>query len=249
MNGRALSLLLPLLFALAAPGVAAQDAPEADRIYIATYKIAYSDIPAWMEAYRAHSVPILESLVEEGVLADFNIRMHHTGGEYTIREGYIGHEGTDYEAFWDGYLGPYAQEHPEAFERVNRMIQAHEDEIWNLDLVELGEGNAGGDALYLYEAKFQVNFADMERWRAQWDERFLPVARRALAEGRVAGFVIQSHNTGGKYNWKFSWLFDEWDAFDEVEAEFFGAAPLTHPVFGMFSAHRDELWQAVPPPQ
>lgn len=241
------SLLALLLIAVAVPGVAAQEAPAQNRIYIATYKIAYSDIPAWSEAYYTNAVPILEALVEEGMLLGFNTRMHHTGGEYTIREGYIGHEDTDYDDFWDAYLGRYAEAHPAAFERTNRMIQAHEDEIWDLQALNLGDG--GGNVRYLYEAKFQVNFADLERWNQAWEEHFLPVADEAVAEGLVRGYVIQGHNTGGKYNWKFAWLFDEWDNFDDVEAAFFGAVPLTDPVFGMFSAHRDELWQALPPPQ
>ena len=235
-----------VLLGLATPGLTAQDGPPSDRIYVATYNIAYSDIPAWSEAHNTYSVPILEAMVEQGILNGFNIRMHHTGGEYTIREGYIGHADTDFEAFWDDYLARYGSAHPAEFERVNRMIRAHEDEIWNLDAVNLSE--AGGGAKYLYEAKFQVNFADMERWTQLWEEHFFPTADQAMADGLVNGYVVQSHNTGGKYNWKFAWLFDEWDDFDEVEATFFAALPLDHEVFGMFWAHRDELWQSLPEP-
>lgn len=239
-------LLSLVLLAFAVPGAGAQEEAAADRIYIATFQIAYSDIPAWTEAYYANTVPLLEELVAEGLIVGFNARMHHTGGEYTIREAYIGDEDTDYDAFWDAYLGRYAERHPASFERTNRMIQAHEDEIWTLETVRLGEGD--GATRYLYEAKFQVNFADLERWNQAWEEIFVPAAEQAMADGLVFGYVIQGHHTGGKYNWKFSWLFDEWDHFDEVEAAFFGQAPLTHPVFGMFAAHRDELWQALPPP-
>lgn len=233
-----------LLLALAAPGLAGQDGPAADRIYIALYNIAYSDIPGFMEMRQTYGVPILDDLVEQGVINSHGIWMHHTGGEYTLRETYIGHEDTNFEAFLDAYLGRYASEHPDAFAEVNGMIRAHEDEIFNMDVVNLTPGDA--PPTYLYEAKFQVPFGDVPEWTRLWQEHFVPVAEKAIEDGMVRGFVIQSHNTGGEYNWKFSWLFDEWDNFDEVEQAFFSALPLEHEVFGMFRAHRDEIWQQVP---
>ena len=38
------------------------------------------------------------------------------------------------------------------------------------------------------------------------------------------------------------------DALDEFNAMIFEAAPLDHPIWNMFSAHMDELWEALPPP-
>ncbi|NNF29594.1 MAG: hypothetical protein HKO53_14865 [Gemmatimonadetes bacterium] len=237
-------LFSSLLPGILVPPVAAQDGPPADRIYIATYNIAYSDIPAWMEAHNSTAVPILDAMVEEGVLNNHNIWMHHTGGEYTMRQAYIGHADTDYEAFWEDYLGRLRAADPAGFAATNAMIRAHEDEIFDMAVVNVTPGDA--QPRYLYEAKFQIPFGDLEEWGALWEEHFVPVAEQMLAEGRVRGFVIQEHNTGSKYNRKFSWLFDEWDNFDEVEAAFFSAVPLDHEVFGMFYAHRDELWQAPP---
>jgi len=237
-------LLSALLLGIAAPGLTAQDGPPADRIYIATFNIAYSDIPAWMESYNTNVVPILDAMVGEGVLNGYNIWMHHTGGEYTMRQGFIGHADTDYEAFWEDYLARYEAAHPADFAAGNAMIRAHEDEIFNMAVVSVTA--AEGQPRYLYEAKFQVPFGELEEWDSIWEEHFVPVAEQMQAEGKVRGFVIQTHNTGSKYNWKFSWLFDEWDHFDEVEAALFSALPLDHKVFGMFYAHRDELWQ-VPP--
>jgi len=60
--------------------------------------------------------------------------------------------------------------------------------------------------------------------------------------------VVQSHNTGGDYNWKMLSLVDQWDMIDDLQEVAFGAAPLDHPFWKMFTAHRDELWEALPPP-
>lgn len=234
-----------VLLALTAPGVFAQQELEGSRIYVALFNIRYSDIPEWAEIYYEHSVPVLEELVSEEMIDAFNIRMHHTGGEYNIRQGVIGDDDTDFEAFWEAYLERLEARDARAFERLNRMILAHTDEIWNIDVANLPDP---GTSRYAYEAQFQVNFADWERWNELWDRDVLPAAERAMADGLLQGYVVEGHNTGGRFNWKVLYIFDDWDAFDEVEAAFFEAAPLDHPIWSMFTAHRDELWQELSPP-
>ena len=237
-------LLAVLLLAVISPTTAAQD-PVGTRIYIALYNIHYGDIPQWTADYREHFAPILEELVSEGALTAFNMRMHHTGGEYTIRQGLIGDDDTNFEAVWDAYLSRSAERSPIASERASRMILAHTDEVWNLDISNIP---TGAETQYTYEAHFQVNFADLERWNAIWAERLLPAMDQAMEDGILQGYVIEGHNTGGPYNWKFLALYDEWDDFDEIEAAVFGALPLDHEVWMMFTAHKDELWAALPPP-
>ncbi len=238
-------LLTALLLGLTAPGVIAQQDQVGTRIYVALFNIKYSDIPQWTADYYDQGVPILEALVAEGAITAFNILMHHTGGEYSIRQGLIGDDDTDYEAVWDTYLGQLAQANATAFERSNRMILAHVDEVWNIDVSNIPNG---GDTQYLYEAQFQVNFADMERWNELWAEDLLPTADQAMADGLLQGYVVEGHNTGGRFNWKILFFYDEWDNFNEIEAAIFEAAPLDHPVWSMSTAHKDELWQALPPP-
>lgn len=237
-------LLIAFLIGLAAPGVTAQDDQVNTRIYVALYKISYADIPEWIEIYYEHSVPVLEALVEEGAITGFNIRMHQTGGEYNLRQGIFGNADTDFDAFWGAYLGRMAAADAVAFERSSRMIQAHTDEVWNLDVINVPDGAGTG---YVYDAQFQVNFADMDRWNRMWAETLLPVGDQAIADGLIQGYAVEGHNTGGRYNWKILWFFDEWDNFDELEAAIFEAAPLGHPIWGLFSAHRDEIWVTVPP--
>ena len=89
-------LFLTALAVVVTPGIVAQDAPQANRIYVATYMVNMGDILEYQRIYQEQGVPILEELVEEGMLVGFNMRMHHTGGEYTLREGGIGNADTDY---------------------------------------------------------------------------------------------------------------------------------------------------------
>ena len=238
-------LLSALLVGLTAPGMVAQQAQVGTRVYVALFNVKYSDIPQWTADYNEVGVPILEALVAEGAVTTFNMRMHHTGGEYTFRQALVGDDDTNYDAVWEAYLDRFAEANPAAFDRTNRMILAHADEIWTIDASRLP---TAGQTQYTYEAQFQINFADLERWNELWTQDLVPVADQAMADGLLQGYVVEGHNTGGPFNWKILFLYDEWDDLNEIEAAIFEAAPLDHPLWSIPTAHKDELWQALPPP-
>ena len=238
-------LILALLaLALTVTPALAQEDP-AGRVYVAYYKIGYGDLAEWIETYNQESVPVLQELVDEGVITGFGAYMHHTGGEHNIRQAIRGDETTDFSGFWDQYLARLAQRSPERFEWSNRTIQAHTDEIWNIGELNVQEGGGGR---YFYDAVFQVNFADLEEWNRMWDETFKPLLEQGRADGLLTGWVEEEHNTGGRFNWKMVTLFDEWDAIDDFNARLFEAVPLDHPIYDMIMAHDDVLWEAIPPP-
>jgi hypothetical protein len=236
-----IGLLSAVFSALVTLGIGAQ---ENQRVYVAYYQISYGDLQEWIADYYNNSVPVLDALVEEGVITGFSARMHSTGGEYNIRQALLGTADTDFEDFWDKYLSRLAARDPAASQRGGRMIMAHYDEIWNIDEVNIPDG---GTAKYFYDAQFQVSFADLEAWNRMWDETFGPALQQAVTDGLMLGWVEESHNTGGKFNWKIITLVEDWDTLDEVTAAVFEAAPLDHPIWSMFSAHMDEIWEVLPP--
>ena len=236
-------LALPLV--LGSSSAVAQEQQPTGRVYVAYHQVSYGDLLEWMDLYNQHSVPVLDALVEEGVLTGYGAWMHHTGGEYNIRMGFRAGPNADFGPFWNQYLARLAARDAEAFERGSRMITAHHDEIWNIDQTNVPDG-AG--ARYFYDAQFQVNFADLGAWGEMWHDTFGPTMERAVSEGLIVGWVEESHNTGGRFNWKVIMLVNEWDALDEFNAMIFEAAPLDHPIWNMFSAHMDELWEALPSP-
>lgn len=221
-------------------GMGAQDNA---RVYVAYHQISYGDLREWMDLYNKNSVPVLETLVEEGVITGFDARMHSTGGEYNIRQAFRGTSDTDFGDFWAKYLSRLAARDPAGDERGARMIMAHHDEIWNIDQVNVPDG---ATPKYFYDAQFQVNFADLEEWNRMWDETFGPALQQAVTDGILVGWVEESHNTGGKFNWKLITLVDDWDHIDEITASVFEAAPLDHPIWSMFTAHMDEVWESLP---
>lgn len=235
-----LSLALTALFA---PTILAQE--EANRVYVAYYQVGYGDLGQWIADYQEHSVPVLQALVDEGMINGFGAQMHNTGGEYNFRQALRGNASTDWEAFWAEYFARSMERSPEAIARGNEMIQAHEDEIWNIEEVVMAE--EGAPFRYMYDTQFVVSFANLEAWNAMYAEVITPALQEALEQGILAGWVIESHNTGGRFNWKNLLLFNDWDDIDDAQTMFFEAAGLDHPIWGLFSAHKDELWEALPP--
>lgn len=233
--------VLVLLALAAIPAVAVSAQEEVTRIYVAYFQIRYGDLEEWIESYQQNSAPVLQAMVDAGSISGFGAHMHNTGGEYNIRQVMRGTTDTNWDAAWDEYLGGLTTRNPAAAERGNRMILAHEDEIWNIDAI-----NAPNPGRYFYDAQFQVNFADLEAWNAMLAETMLPVLDKAVADGLISGWVQESHNTGGRFTSKLILMSDEWDTLDDVQALMLEAAPLSHPMWDMFTAHRDELWEAVP---
>ena len=234
-----------MMSVLIAPGLIAQNAPVNTRVYISLYNVRYGDIPEYTAFYEANTRPILESMVAEGTITGFGIRMHHTGGEYTVRQRLSGTDDTNFEAAALMLNTRLAESNPSGVERQNRMIQAHADEVWTIGQLNVPEDT--GNVQYVYEAQFQVNRAELPRWSQIWEDDMYPVLERAIDDDLLEGYVVLDHNTGGRFNWKILWLHETWDSMDDFEAAFFGAAPMDHPMWSMYTSHRDELWQAVPP--
>ena len=233
------------LCGLMAPVLVAQDAPVNTRVYISLYNVRYGDIPEYTAFYEANTRPILESMVADGTITGFGIRMHHTGGEYTVRQRLSGTDDTNFEAAALMLNTRLAESNPSGVERQNRMIQAHADEVWTIGQLNVPEDT--GNVQYVYEAQFQVNRAELPRWSQIWEDDMYPVLERAIADDLLAGYVVLEHNTGGRFNWKILWLSETWDSMDDFEVAFFSAAPMDHPMWSMYTSHRDELWQTLPP--
>jgi len=220
----------------------AQSTVEATRISIASHQVRFSDIPAFAQLYRGVAVPIMETLVEDGMITGFGIWMHNTGGKYNLRWHLTGMEEVDFEEAWTEIISQMAAADAEALEAFNRSVLAHKDETWNL-----GDRNveSPGNAAYVYENLFKVNRADLPEWNELW-AGVLPALDGAISDGLMRGYVVEEHNMGGEFNWNLVVFFDDWDVIDDAQAVFFENIPLDHPIWAMAIAHKDELWSRLP---
>ena len=139
----------------------ARATPGATRISIASHSVRFSDIPGFAALYRGTAVPIMETLVEDGMITGYGVWMHNTGGKYNLRWHLTGMEGTNFEQAWTEIITGIDAVDSEGLEAFNRSVLAHKDEIWNLGARNV---ESPTEAPYLYENLFKVNRADLPRW-------------------------------------------------------------------------------------
>lgn len=240
-----------LALLLATPSLAAQQAEEqtATQVYVANYKLSYADLEDWIAVYHEHTVPILQELQDEGVIQGWGVWQHSTGGEYNWRFAVRASDWSQFGQFWEEYLGRLQNRAPEAFGRTRAMIQAHYDEIWDLTEVNVPDGL---NAQYLYDSRFQISFAEMDQWNRIWTEVVSPILNQAMEDGILGGWIFEGHNTGGRYNWKVLYFFEEWDDMDDLFERVFSQltadSELWQRIGNMMAAHDDVIWESVPNP-
>ncbi len=242
-------LQVSLVLALFAMPAVAQDAGQGEQVYVASFKIGYADLGDWITSYQEHDVSVLQGLQESGLIVGWNVWQHNTGGEYNWRFAVRTDNWAAFAKFWQEYLGQTAELAGVGSQRIGRMIQAHYDEIWDITEVNVPEGLT---ASYLYDARFQIAFPDVDAWNEMWAEHAAPVLNQAMKDGLLGGWVTEGHNTGGRYNWKVLYLFEEWDDIDDVLGRLLGALTSDPEVWNhmgsLIAAHDDVIWEAVPDP-
>lgn len=230
---------------LATTSFAQQDGETNIQQYVADYAIAWQDLPEWTEMHHEQTVPVLDSLVEAGTIEGWSAWEHHTGSEYNWRMIIDAREWDDFDNFWDGFFGAFSEED---FERSGNMIQAHRDLIWDTPEVEISE--SAESITWAYEGLYQINFSDMQAWNADWEEVVVPILEEAMANDILAGWVVNDHNTGYRFNRVQVFLFEEWDDIDDFWNMFIGGLtsnPDTWDRIGsMIQAHDDVIWHRVP---
>lgn len=74
--------------------------------------------------------PILNQLVDEGMLLGWGQLNHAWGDEWNLNFWYSAKDVGSFHKFWKEYVKRASEKHPEAFGNVVKMFQAHKDNIY-----------------------------------------------------------------------------------------------------------------------
>jgi hypothetical protein len=206
-----------------------------------------SDLDQWNRFYRQHSVPVLRQLQEEGVIQGWSMSQHHTGGEYNSRLAIRTYDWSALDTFWSEYFSRIVNTVPaETFSAWQGLVQAHRDEIWNFGVINVADRPVN----YMYQAAFNIGFADLGAWNTAFAERTRPVLDELMEEGLLGGYVVFNHNTGESHNWKMLYLFEDWDrmddCFQQLSARMNERYPDAAQTQQLIRSHADDLWVPVP---
>ena len=236
-------LLSLVLLLFGAPGITAQQAEPATRVYASYYQVGWGDLAEWLEIYQSDWVPLLQDAVDRGNLTGFGAQIHNTGGIYNFRLSMRGTQDTNFDRVNEAVLGTWMTDNPGSFNRALSFIEGHEDEIWNIDVMET---DGAGEWQYMYDNMAEIPYEDWMGFTDVFNEAAGPVLAQAREDGIVSGWVIETHNTGGRFNWKVIILFPEWNDIHELQTRLLTAVPLTHPMWDYWKGHKDELWERLP---
>lgn len=239
------AFLLVSIFLCSFTAIAQDEAESGGLFYIADYNIDWQSLGDWNNSYREHSVPILQTLVDEGIITGWSAWQHNSGGEYNWRMVINAADWDNYNEFWEKYLGRIPSE---VMQQTSQMIRSHRDEIWDNEGANFPD--YASDAMWVYEALYQVDFKDIEAWNKDLNDKDISVWNSAIEKGLLSGWAIMGHNTGGRFNHGQVFLFKEWDQMDDF-MNYSSEAMMSdeerwNKIGTMMKGHTDAIWERVP---
>jgi hypothetical protein len=238
------ALLLTLSAALLAPSSTAAQSSDVPMVYTQYIKTDFSDMPAWIEYHQQHEVPVLEALVDEGILLSFGLWAHDTGGEHNLRYNYVVPNLNGVTRAGAAYI---TRVDSAAFRSAMSMIREMTDELWIIGDGTIPDGSS--PAPFVYESIFQVEPAGIEQWNADFQKFGRPGLERAMDEGLISAWAKLDHAIGGPWNIKQIYWLTSWDARDEFSALMGRTAQELGATTGgtaTVRGHTDVIWSPVP---
>lgn len=76
--------------------------------------------------------PILNGLVDEGMIEGWGQFNHAWGDEWNLNFWYVAKDLNSFNDFWSEYVKRVGDEHPDAFASVVKYFKAHKDNIYTI---------------------------------------------------------------------------------------------------------------------
>lgn len=77
-------------------------------------------------------VPVLQELVDEGMLAGFGQFNHVWGDQWNVNFWYVAEDMASFSAAWDEYIKRVGERHPGSFASIVEHFQAHKDNMYEI---------------------------------------------------------------------------------------------------------------------
>jgi hypothetical protein len=95
-------------------------------------KVKLSDIAAANKLINEKIAPILNGMVDEGILYGWGLFNHAWGDEWNINVWYVVKDMDTFNTFWDEYIKRINDQQPDAWKELRGYIQEHKDNIYTI---------------------------------------------------------------------------------------------------------------------
>ena len=246
MNKIKILSLLPGL-CLASTFALAQDVEAPERYTYATYlKCDTSNEGAVDEYVAKYEVPVLDKLVDDGVINGWGWLRHHTGGEWR-RIRWVGTDSIDAAVasmgnFAEAMQKAYGEDGPD----MGGSCSTHDDYIWKVEAGTAGK-DRGEVGISVY---FSCKITEEARADEIVKENFAPVYDKMVEDGKLASWGWQSHVVGGWFRRLHTLTAADFETLMAARAE---ALEITYAedneagaeFAGICGGHQDYLWGIV----
>lgn len=253
------ALLSLLLLCLTAPAFAQDEgeaAPAQDEeqvtptFFVTAHKCDMGELEAVIANDRERAMPILQALVDEGMLMSAGEAVHHWGDEYNLLTWMSGPDIPSTLEAWEAMNARYAEAHPDDSLYIE-TCPVHQDNIYEQQVFVasdappmIEEGNEPTLAVSFYTC----DYTELGSLIEDYNERQRPITQALVEEGMLASEGIYTHAWGDEWNFVLTRAAADvpslLDALDEGAARF----QATHgeetqsPVEEHCSAHKDNIY-------
>lgn len=120
-----------IVFIFTAGNISAQS-EENPLLVVSFQKVKLSDISSANNLINEKFAPILNSLVDEGMLLGWGLFNHAWGDEWNVNVWYTAKDMDAFNTFWDEYIKSINEQQPDAWAELRGYIQEHKDNIYTI---------------------------------------------------------------------------------------------------------------------
>lgn len=120
-----------IIFIFIAGNLSAQS-EEHPLLVVSFQKVKLSDISSANKLINEKFAPILNGLVDEGMLYGWGLFNHAWGDEWNVNVWYTVKNMDTFSKFWDEYIKRVREKQPDAWNELRGYIQEHKDNIYSI---------------------------------------------------------------------------------------------------------------------
>ena len=120
-----------LVFLFFATNTFAQSENQA-MLVVSFQKVKLTDISATNKLINEKFAPILNSMVDEGMLFGWGLFNHAWGDEWNVNMWYTVKDMDGFNKFWHEYVKRIGEQQPDAWKELRGYIQEHKDNMYTI---------------------------------------------------------------------------------------------------------------------
>ncbi len=123
------TILILMLFT-ASVTIFCQESEKPNWLVLSQNMVPLSEVGTVNQLIDSIAVPILNELVDEGLLSGWGQFNHAWGDEWNVNFWYVSKDQNSFGVFWAEYVKRVSERHPGAFGAIVKHFQAHKDNMY-----------------------------------------------------------------------------------------------------------------------